>query len=115
SDLGRIAAESAALSCGALAVYSYGLSRYGAGARASTLAFTSLTSGQLLHAASCRSQSHSVFNQGMLPHNHYLTAALASSFGMQALAFLVPGLRNLLGLTPFSVGDAMIIAAGATA
>jgi P-type Ca2+ transporter type 2C len=115
SDFGRIAAESAALSCGALAVYGYGLSRYGTGARASTLAFTSLTSGQLLHAASCRSQSHSVFSPGMLPHNNYLTAALAGSYGMQAFAFLIPGLRNLLGLTPFSAADAMIIAAGAVA
>jgi Ca2+-transporting ATPase len=115
SDFGRIAAESAALSCGALAAYGYGLARYGAGARASTLAFTSLTSGQLLHAASCRSRSHSVFSQSMPPRNNYLTAALAGSFGMQTLAFLIPGLRNLLGLTPFSAADAIVIAAGAAA
>ncbi len=115
ADFRRIAAESAALSCGALAVYGYGLTRYGAGAHASTLAFTSLTSGQLLHAASCRSGSHSVFSRGMLPTNNYLTAALAGSYGMQALAFFIPGLRNLLGLTPIGAADGMIIAAGALA
>jgi P-type Ca2+ transporter type 2C len=115
ADFRRIATESAALSCGALAAYGYGLARYGAGAHASSLAFTSLTSGQLLHAASCRSGSHSVFSHGMLPINNYLTAALAGSYGMQALAFLIPGLRNLLGLTPIGAADGMIIAAGALA
>jgi Ca2+-transporting ATPase len=115
SDFGRIVAESAALSGGALAVYGYGLARYGAGAHAGTLAFTSLASGQLLHAVSCRSTTHSVFQHGTLPPNHYLTAALAGSYGLQALAFLIPGLRNLLGLTSIGVADAAIIAAGAMA
>jgi Ca2+-transporting ATPase len=115
SDFGRIAGESAALSCGALAVYGYGLAHYGAGAHASTLAFTSLASGQLLHAASCRSRSHSFFSRGMLPPNNYLTVALAGSYSAQALAFLIPGLRNLLGLTPISAADALIITAGAVA
>jgi P-type Ca2+ transporter type 2C len=113
SDLGRIVAESAALSGGALAVYSYGLARYGPSAHASTLAFTSLTSGQLLHAVSCRSATHSVLSRGTLPPNHYLTAALGASYGLQVLTFLVPGLRNLLGLTPLDVTDALVITAGA--
>jgi Ca2+-transporting ATPase len=115
SDFGRIAAESATLSGGALAVYGYALARYGAGAHASTLTFTTLSSAQLLHAASCRSASHSVFSPGMLPPNSYLTAALAGSFGVQALAFLVPGLRSLLGLTTVGAADAIVIAAGAGA
>ena len=113
SDFGRIVAESAALSGGTLAVYGYGLARYGAGAHASTLAFTSLTSGQLLHAVTCRSASHSVLGHGTLPSNHYLTAALAASYGLQALTFLIPGLRDLLGLTSIGVADAAIVAAGA--
>jgi P-type Ca2+ transporter type 2C len=115
SDFSRIVAESAALSAGALAVYGYGLTRYGAGAHASTLAFSSLTSAQLLHAVSCRSAKHSVLGRGTLPPNHYLTAALAGSYGLQALAFLIPGLRNLLGLTSIGVGDAAIVVAGAVA
>jgi P-type Ca2+ transporter type 2C len=115
SDFGRIVTESAALSGGALAVYGYGLARYGAGAHASTLAFTSLTSAQLLHAMSCRSTTHSVFERGALPSNHYLTAALAGSYGLQALAFLIPGLRNLLGLTSIGIADVAIVAAGAVA
>lgn len=113
SDFGRIVGESAALSGGTLAVYGYGIARYGMGAHASTLAFTSLTSGQLLHAVSCRSAAHSVLGRGTLPSNHYLTAALAGSYGLQALAFLIPGLRNLLGLTSIGLADALMVAAGA--
>jgi Ca2+-transporting ATPase len=113
SDFGRMVAESAALSGGTLAVYGYGLARHGAGARASTLAFTSLTSGQLLHAVTCRSASNSVFGRATLPSNHYLTAALAGSYGLQALTFLIPGLRNLLGLTSIDTADAITVAAGA--
>ncbi len=112
-DLGRIVAESAALSGGALAVYGYGLARYGAGARASTLAFTALTSSQLLHAVSCRSASHSVLGGRRLPSNHYLTAALVISYGLQALTLLVPHLRDVLGLTPIAIDDAVIVGAGA--
>jgi len=115
SDFGRIVAESAALSGGALAVYGYGVARYGTGLHASTLAFTSLASGQLLHAVSCRSATHSVLGRGTLPPNPYLTAALAGSYGLQALTFLIPGLRNLLGLTSIGVADAAIVAAGAVA
>lgn len=115
SDLGRIVAESGALSGGALAVYGYGLARYGGGAHAGTLAFTSLASGQLLHAVSCRSTTHSVFSDEMLPSNRYLTAALGASFGLQALTFLIPGLRNLLGLTSMSLTDVLVVAAGAVA
>jgi P-type Ca2+ transporter type 2C len=113
SDLGRIVAESAALSGGALAVYGYGLAQYGAGARASTLAFTSLTSGQLLHAISCRSATHSALGPGTLPSNHYLTGALGASYSLLALAFLIPGLRNLLGLSSLGLTDGAVIAAGA--
>jgi Ca2+-transporting ATPase len=113
SDLGRIVAESAALSGGALAVYGYGLAKYGAGARTSTLVFTSLTSGQLLHAVSCRSATHSVLGGDYLPSNHYLTCALLLSYGLQALTLLMPGLRKILGLTPISADDALIVGAGA--
>ena len=113
SDLGHIVGESAALSGGALAVYGYGLAQYGTGAQASTLAFTSLTAGQLLHAVSCRSTNHSVFERGMLPANNYLTAALGLSYGLQALTLMVPGLRGLLGLTPLSAADAIVVGAGA--
>ena len=64
---------------------------------------------------SCRSSTHSILGRGTLPPNYYLTAALAGSYGLQALAFLIPGLRNLLGLTSLDATDAMMVMAGAVA
>src|SRR5208337_2379634 len=57
SDFARIGSEATVLSAGALGAYAYGLARYGTGPQAATLAFTSLASGQLLHAVSCRSET----------------------------------------------------------
>jgi Ca2+-transporting ATPase len=118
SDLQRIAFESATLSAGALTAYGYGLTRYGMGPQASTLAFTSLTTGQLLHALTCRSETHSVLGsrapgEPPLPANPYLQTALIGSFAAQALALVVPGLRSLLGLTPMSVIDGLVIGGSA--
>ncbi len=112
SDLTRIASESTALSAGALGAYAYGLTRYGAGPQAGTLAFTTLTAGQLLHAASCRSETHSIFDRAALPPNPYLTMALAGSYGAQALTFVLPGLRSLLGLAPLTLADAAVVGCG---
>jgi Ca2+-transporting ATPase len=119
SDLKRIALESATLSAGALGAYGYGLMRYGMGPHAATLAFTSLTIGQLMHAVTSRSETHSVLGgrekngEPPLPPNPYLTGALAGSFAAQALALVVPGLRNLLGLTPISLVDGLVIGGSA--
>jgi Ca2+-transporting ATPase len=115
ADFRVISLESAALSAGALGAYGYGLARYGAGPQASTLAFTSLTAGQLLHALTSRSETHSVFEANALPSNPYLNMALLGSFGLQALAFVIPGLRSLLGLTPISLLDGLIVGGSAVA
>ena len=112
SDFTRIASESAALTVGALGAYGYGLARYGAGAQAMTLAFTTLTGGQLVHAISCRSETHSVFSATSLPKNPYLIAALTGSFAAQGLTLVVPALRQLLGLAPLAISDTLAIAGG---
>jgi Ca2+-transporting ATPase len=113
SDVQRIAFESAAISAGALGAYGYGIARYGMGQRAGSLAFLSLTTGQLLHALSCRSETHSIFSKEKLPSNKYLTVALGGSFAIQLLAMLIPGLRNLLGIAPISVLDGVVIGGSA--
>jgi Ca2+-transporting ATPase len=119
SDFKRIAFESATISAGALGTYGYGLMRYGMGSQASTLAFTSLTTGQLLHAVTSRSETRSVLDTEKpggvppLPPNPYLTVALLGSFAAQALALAVPGLRSLLGLAPISLVDGLVIGGSA--
>jgi Ca2+-transporting ATPase len=117
ADFKRIAFESATLSAGALGAYGYGLLRYGMGPQASTLAFTSLTTGQLLHAMTSRSEAHSVLSDGKgetsLPSNPYLKTALIGSFAVQALTLVLPGFRSLLGLTPISLFDSLVIGGSA--
>jgi Ca2+-transporting ATPase len=108
ADFKRIFFESTMISGGTLAAYGYGLARYGQGAQAGSLAFNSLVIGQLLHAISCRSETHSVFDAGRLEPNGYLTIALAGSLGIQGAAMVVPGLRNFLGLSPISPFDLIV-------
>jgi Ca2+-transporting ATPase len=105
----KMAVESAFISAGALGAYGYGIARYGMGASAGSVAFHSLTVGQLLHALSCRSKTHGLFQGTRLPSNPYLTVAVLGSLVLQGLTVLVPGLRRLLGLTPMTLMDAAVI------
>jgi Ca2+-transporting ATPase len=113
SDFGRIAFESAIISTSTLAAYSYSLLRYGMTPRASTIAFMSLTSAQLLHTISSRSETHSIFNQEKLPTNPYLNAAITGSFAIQLLAIAIPPLRSLLRIAPINLVDGAVIGASA--
>lgn len=113
SDFKRIVFESTMLTTGAITAYGYGIFRYGMGQQAGTMAFTSLTIGQLLHSISCRSEKHSIFDKEKLSPNKYLDVALGGSFILQVLVMAIPGLRNLLGIAPLNIIDSFI--AGGTA
>ena len=113
SEYKRMALESAIISASALGAYGFGLVRYGAGVRATSLAFQSLTIGQLLHAITCRSQRHSFFHKEKLPPNRYLNIALTGSLALQMLTIWVPGLRRLLDLAPPSLIDGLVIGGSA--
>jgi Ca2+-transporting ATPase len=113
TDYKRMAAESGVITAGALGAYGYGLARYGMGARAGSLAFQSLTIGQLLHAVSCRSERQRVFDDRKPPSNKYLNVALGGSLALQALTMVVPGLRSFLGITPLSLLDTAVIGGSA--
>ncbi|WP_439566660.1 cation transporting ATPase C-terminal domain-containing protein, partial [Gloeocapsopsis crepidinum] len=109
SDFQRILFESTILSGSTLAAYAYGVTRYGIGLRASTIAFMSLTLGQLLHALSCRTERSIIEN---IPANQYLNLALAGSMTLQFVV-LAPGLRDLLKLAPLDGWDLIVIAGSA--
>jgi Ca2+-transporting ATPase len=115
SDFKRLALESGVLSVSALGAYGYGIMRYGMGARAGTIAFQGLTLSQLVHAVSCRSETHSIFSREKLPPNNYLNMALGGSLFLQLLTMVVPGLRSLLGITPIGIIDGAVIGASAVA
>jgi Ca2+-transporting ATPase len=105
-DFKKMARESALISAGSMAAYAYGISRYGLGAQAGSLAFQSLTIGQLLHAYSCRSEDKTAFSRRK--SNHALNLAVGGSLGLQLLTMVIPGLRSFLGLGSFSLLDAAV-------
>lgn len=115
SDLKRITAEAGVISIGAMSAYGYGIARYGLGLRASSMAFLSLTFGQLIHALSCRSDQHTIFDSEPLPPNKYLNVALAGSFLLQAMTFVIPGLRSLLGIGPIGLIDSLVVGSASVA
>ena len=112
-DFKRYGLESTAITAGTLGAYSVGLLRYGPGPQAGTLAFMSLTLSQLLHAISCRSETHGLFSKGRLPDNPWLTRALGASAALQVSTVLLPPLRGLLGTTPIMPADVLIVGAAA--
>jgi Ca2+-transporting ATPase len=113
SSLARMLRESAVLSAGSLGAYGYGVLRYGQGPQASTMAFLSLTMGQLLHALSCRSETRTIFDKEKPEPNRYLTMALLGTFALQGIALVVPGLRGLLNIAGIGAFDSLVVAGGA--
>jgi P-type Ca2+ transporter type 2C len=113
SEFRKMALESAIISTGSLAAYGFGISRYGQGPRAGSMAFQALVFGQLLHAFSCRSEDHSIFGTMRPPTNPYLNVAVGGSLALQVLTMFIPGLGGVLGLAPPSVVDAAVIGAAA--
>jgi Ca2+-transporting ATPase len=102
----EIARDASILAATALAAHGIGLARYGPGARATTVAFSTLTIGQLLHALSYRSRHGS-------PGGSLLRSTVALSIGAQVGAMTLPPLRGLLGLTPLGVADWGLVLGGA--
>jgi len=114
-DWKRLLRESALISTGTLASFGYAFARYGPGKHANTLAFSTLTMAQLLHAYTCRSDRYSAFRRDGLQRNSYLDVAIGASVVAQLGTLFVPPLRRLLGATPITVLDAAVITGGALA
>jgi len=113
SDFRTMIREAGAITGGALAAYGFGLARYGAGPAARTLAFQSLTVGQLLHAMSCRSEYRRSQGSAAMTPNPLLSMAVGGSLCLQALTLFVPPLRGFLGLSRIGLIDLAVIAGSA--
>jgi Ca2+-transporting ATPase len=111
SRLQELFAQSLLISAGTMASYLYGLGRYGAGRRAGSHAFMTLTSAQLLQALSSRSRSSSIYRPKGAGPNPLLKAAVVGSLGLQ-LATLLPGPRRILGLSRLGPLDLLVVATG---
>jgi Ca2+-transporting ATPase len=115
NDLLRIGWEGTVITGGALTAFLWARGTRGVGPYAGTVGFTALTLGQLLHAWSTRSETHTIFDRTRLAQNKWLPIAVGGTMVLQVLANLVPGLRRLLGtvpLTPVDWGVALACAIG---
>jgi Ca2+-transporting ATPase len=91
----------------------FGLAQRASGdvARASTVAFSTLSAGQLLYALACRSTERSGLRG--LGDSRMLVAGVGGMLALQAATIAVPPLRALLGTTPLGVRDLAVVGAGA--
>ncbi len=108
-DFKEMACESGVISAATMGAYGVGIGVYGMGPKATSIAFQSLTFGQLLHAVSCRSESRGIFSKEKPASNPYLNVAIGGSLALQMLTVMIPGLRQLLGVTPLNPFDMALI------
>lgn len=114
-EIGRLAAQSAIISGGAMAVSLLGATRYGLDSPITrTMTFESLVMAQLLHAITSRSDRHSILDRSPRPPNHALSLIIGGSMAVQAGCLLIPFFRRLLGIAPITGTDAIITLAGGT-
>ena len=111
SEWGAAATDAGVMTLASLASFGYGLARYGAGPRARTLAFMTLTSSQLLYALTMRSPRP--LRAGGLQPNPTLHRAVGWSLAAQAGTVLLPFARRVLRTTPIGPFDALVVAATA--
>ena len=112
TDFKRLSIEASVISLFTLLAYGYAIANYGIGDRASTVAFMSLVTAQLLHTFSCR--SNQPFWKAKLQPNHYLTLALGISLGLQFICLIIPSLGSLLKIATVNAMDLMVVAIAAS-
>jgi len=109
---GEIAADAGLLTAATLGAQAIGLARYGAGPQAATLAFSTLTTAQLVHALRYRASGAT---NGRGASTSYVPHVVAASVAAQLAAMVVPALRGLLGVTALRPADWLVVAGGALA
>ncbi|WP_236518904.1 cation-translocating P-type ATPase [Sandaracinus amylolyticus] len=113
-ELGRVAIEGGVITASALASFLWARTRWGAGPRAGSLAFASLSASQLVHAVHARSTRHVIWDRDRLPPNRAVPLTIAGSLALQIAAERLPIVRRVLGTAP--IGPAgWIVALGSAA
>jgi Ca2+-transporting ATPase len=110
AELTRIATDGAVLAASTLGVHALALARYGAGPRATTLSFSTLTAAQLMYALAGRSRVGNGATAG--PGHPLLAGVVGGTLALQLATALLPSLRRLLGTVPLSASDWALVAAG---
>jgi P-type Ca2+ transporter type 2C len=106
---GRVLAEGTLLAAGVLSVYLWVVWNDGAGARASTMAFTALVLIHPFQALNCRSNR---LNWWQLPSNWWIPLSLLVLLAAQWLTIEAGPLAALLGTVPLTRADWLALALG---
>lgn len=103
------------LMAGAVAIsYGYALRRYGSGNKATTLAFFSLSTAQLLHTLTTQSRQHAAPGAAGPVRNKYVPLAVCGGMLLELITMLPP-FRSLLGLSSLDLLDAGVCAGSVAA
>jgi Ca2+-transporting ATPase len=105
-----MAVDAAVMAATTLGAFGLTLARSGDGARASTVAFSTLGGGQLLYALTCRSEAQSGLRR--LRDSPLLLAGVGGMLVLQAATLVAPPLRTLLRTAPLGLADLALIGAG---
>jgi len=111
ADFATTAFDASVMAATTLGAFAITLRRSSDAVRASTVAFSTISVGQLLYALACRSEDRSGFRG--LTDNPVLVAGTGGMLALQAATVVVPPLRTLLATTPLGVADLGVIGLGA--
>jgi Ca2+-transporting ATPase len=106
------AVDAAIMAATTLGAFGLTLGRGGDSTRASTVAFSTLSTAQLLYALACRSETHPGWRR--LRDNPALVAGVGGMLVLQVGTLAFPPLRALLGNTSLGLRELGVIGAGAT-
>jgi len=105
--LGEIGRDAAILSAATLGVHGLAVARHGAGPQATTIAFCTLTAAQLVHALGYRA-GYSMMGTRFPT----LELTVGGTLAVHLAAMTASPLRRLLGTTPISPSDWLLVAGG---
>jgi Ca2+-transporting ATPase len=105
-----IAIISVASSIFALSLFGYFYNVHGDPVEGRSIVFASFALNSMIYIFAYRSMRRPVYRSGPLSRNKPLIWAVLGGVAMVAIAFLIPGLRTLLGIVPLSPGEWALVA-----
>jgi P-type Ca2+ transporter type 2C len=112
-DFATTALDASIMAAATLGAFGITLHRSADGLRASTVAFSTISVGQLLYALACRSGERSGLRG--LTENPVLVAGIGGMLALQGATLVLPPLRALLATSALGLADLAVVGAGAVA
>jgi P-type Ca2+ transporter type 2C len=101
---------SVASSIFALALFGHFYNIHGNPVEGRSIVFASFAVNSMIYIFAYRSMRRPVYRSGPLSRNKPLIWAVLGGLAMVAIAFIFPGIRNLLGIVPLSLGEWALVA-----